>query len=367
MGIEIWALIALVVVLTVYLLPILVGRREVLGHSRVEDRYSSQLRLLAVGPETRSGGETCPESGHAEIFRRRPEVRAMNRPAVRNVRALRAERELVRAKRAHAQARERRRVAATHRSVVACALVGVLLGVGIVAALTVLPWWLTLVPAALVAVSMAAGRRAAVAGRDAERRERRRIAELEAELERLTGHAPAPAAPVAHEERPVLASAVADQAEPDTAPSSFAQPTAERELDVEADEPVAQRAAQTVEATGSDLKRGADLKRPQEMTAPGAQVRAAQRPEEPRKAVEASTQTPPQGWHPVRVPAPTYTLVASAPQRAVEELEVPMAPSAPVPMRPKAVRQIATGEVGEELRQPIDLDAVLQRRRAAGA
>ena len=75
MGIEIWALIALVAVLAVYLLPILVGRREVLGHSRVEDRYSSQLRLLAVGPQSQAGGETCPEGGHAEIFRRRPEVR----------------------------------------------------------------------------------------------------------------------------------------------------------------------------------------------------------------------------------------------------------------------------------------------------
>lgn len=111
----------------------------------------------------------------------------MNRPAVRNVRALRTERELVRAKKAHAQARERRRAAASHRSVVACALVGVLLGVGVVAALTVLPWWPALVPGALLAVSMAAGRRAALAGQDAERRERRRIAELEAELERLAG------------------------------------------------------------------------------------------------------------------------------------------------------------------------------------
>lgn len=84
-------------------------------------------------------------------------------------------------------------------------------------------------------------------------------------------------------------------------------------------------------------------------------------------AREASTQTPPQGWHPVKVPAPTYTLVATAPRRRVEELEETAAPSAPVPMRPKAVRSLATREVGEELRQPIDLDAILQRRRAAGA
>ena len=52
----------------------------------------------------------------------------MNRPAVRNVRALRTERELDRARQAHAQGRERRRVAASHRGIVASVLLGVSLG-----------------------------------------------------------------------------------------------------------------------------------------------------------------------------------------------------------------------------------------------
>ncbi|KGE98838.1 hypothetical protein CYJ26_07750 [Actinomyces urogenitalis] len=364
MGIEIWALIALVAVLAVYLLPILVGRREVLGHSRVEDRYSSQLRLLAVGPQSQAGGETCPEGGHAEIFRRRPEVRAMNRPAVRNVRALRTERELVRAKKAHAQARERRRAAASHRSVVACALVGVLLGVGVVAALTVLPWWPALVPGALLAVSMAAGRRAALAGQDAERRERRRIAELEAELERLAGQSSTQAKALASSQKvaqaEVTALAASDSAAltevADEVPpvAATATATAGRE------EPTAGESApvQAARESAVALKIMA--------TRPAAPVEETE--SKPAAAArEASTQTPPQGWHPVKVPAPTYTLVATAPRRRVEELEETAAPSAPVPMRPKAVRSLATREVGEELRQPIDLDAILQRRRAAGA
>ena len=51
-----------------------------------------------------------------------------------------------------------------------------------------------------------------------------------------------------------------------------------------------------------------------------------------RGSTEAVSVTPPQGWHPVQVPAPTYTLVASAPKRAIEELDDETGPSAPVPV-----------------------------------
>ena len=287
----------------------------------------------------------------------------MNRPAVRNVRALRTERELVRAKKAHAQARERRRAAASHRSVVACALVGVLLGVGVVAALTVLPWWPALVPGALLAVSMAAGRRAALAGQDAERRERRRIAELEAELERLAGQSSTQAKALASSQKVAQAEVTALAASDSAALTEVADEVP----------PVAATATATAgreEATGESAPVQAARESAVALkimaTRPAAPVEETE--SKPAAAArEASTQTPPQGWHPVKVPAPTYTLVATAPRRRVEELEETAAPSAPVPMRPKAVRSLATREVGEELRQPIDLDAVLQRRRAAGA
>ena len=96
-GIEIWAVIALITVLSVYLLPYLVGRREMARRSNVQDRYSAELRVLATGAAAVERDDTCANSGHAEIFRRRPEVRVMNRPAVRNVRALRTEPHHVRA------------------------------------------------------------------------------------------------------------------------------------------------------------------------------------------------------------------------------------------------------------------------------
>ena len=151
-------LVALVAILSVYLLPFLVGRREVMRMSNADDRYSSELRVLATGDALTSDG-ACSRSGHAQIFRRRPEVKAMNRPAVRNVRALRTERELTRARRAHGEARERRRVAASHRARVAGILTGVLLGTVAVCRLTTLPWLIVAVPAFLLCVSMGAARR----------------------------------------------------------------------------------------------------------------------------------------------------------------------------------------------------------------
>ncbi|EHM90903.1 hypothetical protein HMPREF0975_02637, partial [Actinomyces sp. oral taxon 849 str. F0330] len=169
-GIEIWAVIALITVLSVYLLPYLVGRREMARRSNVQDRYSAELRVLATGAAAVEHGNTCASSGHAELFRRRPEVRVMNRPAVRNVRAVRTERELNHARQVHARGRERRRVAASHRGIVACVLLGVSLGAWVLGFVTALPWWPALLPTALLGVSMVAGRRAALASAAADRR-----------------------------------------------------------------------------------------------------------------------------------------------------------------------------------------------------
>ena len=434
-GIEIGALIALVAVLAAYLLPLLVGRREAMELSRTQDRYSSELRVLATGLSSDAADEACKRSGHARIFRRRPEVRAMNRPAVRNVRALRAERELARARHVHREARERRRVAASHRVTLACVLLGVLMGTVVASIFTALPWWLSLVPGVLLTGSMAAGRRAARAAMMADRRECRRVAELETELMRLTGGIG------------VVEAEDEDGAKPRTGAGSRAETGLQKEQRAETrrsaeggarteDHRTAEgeerraswsagaesRAERSRSAEGARAKSGSwaeseartQASRPaehEESTAqPGTErtigvaaraqsgtraqggaagtpdrdgARDAERAEDAvddavrtvvrnvvasrRGSTEAVSVTPPQGWHPVQVPAPTYTLVASAPRRAIEELDDETGPSAPVPARPTSARPSVPAEVGETLRPPIDLDAVLQRRRAAGA
>ena len=548
-GIEIWAVIALITVLSVYLLPLLVGRREMARRSNVQDRYSAELRVLATGAAAVERDDTCASSGHAELFRRRPEVRVMNRPAVRNVRALRTERELDRARQAHAQGRERRRVAASHRGIVASVLLGVSLGAWVLGLVTALPWWPALLPTALLGTSMVAGRRAALASAAADRRERRRIAELEQTLVTLTGRrssASVVAAPrsvvdgarsgasassgpsssadavsdsaaspavsaesvesvgsagdsgaqdpfmerLAREgaQRPAVrstsspreaAGAVpaesAESAESAASPEAVADSPAEAtgtaavrpsrtidseeerlaRLDADLDAETAAAVAAEREATrrasvhvpsrhagrvsrnmgvreavsrdGDEessprtkdfvaslstptshslpgwgrlfaeataieqeaRERDATASSSPEAVAPARQAAAASpqpapeparpvaRPQGPAAAPaeaeevvkeEVTTSTPPQGWRPVHVPAPTYTLAARAPRRSYADPVVDPGTSAPVPARPQSARAYipAPVEDEEELFHPIDLDAILEGRRAAG-
>ena len=535
-GIEIWAVIALIAVLSVYLLPLLVGRREMARRSNVQDRYSAELRVLATGAAAVERDDTCASSGHAELFRRRPEVRAMNRPAVRNVRALRTERELDHARQVHAQGRERRRVAASHRGIVASVLLGVSLGAWVLDLVTALPWWPALLPTALLGTSMVAGRRAALASAAADRRERRRIAELEQTLVTLTGRrssASVVAAPrsVANDARsassgavsasaasPAVSAVSADSVEfasdsgaqdsfierlaresaqqPAVRSASSPQETAatvsagsadsavsaeavaespaemtgtadlrpsrtidseeerlarlDADLDAETAAAVAaereatrrasvhvpsrhagrvsrnmgvreavsrdgdeessprtkdfvaslststsrslsgwgklfaeataiEQEAQAREAAASDPEAAAPARQaavasPQpasEPTRPVARPQApAAAPAEAEEVVkeEVTTSTPPQGWRPVHVPAPTYTLAARAPRRSYADPVVDPGTSAPVPARPQSARAYipAPVEDEEELFHPIDLDAILEGRRAAG-
>ena len=533
-GIEIWAVIALITVLSVYLLPLLVGRREMARRSNVQDRYSAELRVLATGAAAVERDDTCANSGHAELFRRRPEVRVMNRPAVRNVRALRTERELDRARQVHAQGRERRRVAASHRGIVASVLLGVSLGAWVLGLVTALPWWPALLPSALLGASMVAGRRAALASAAADRRERRRIAELEQTLVTLTGRrssASVVAAPRSVVDGPRSASSGAVSAVSASAASpavsavsaesveaagdsgaqdSFIERLAREGVQrsaarsASAESAVSAVSAETVagspaEATGtaavrpsravdSEEERLAELdadlddetaaavaaereaarrasvyvpsrhagrvtrvmgvreavsrdgdeessprtkdfvaslpasasrglpgwgklfaeasaieQEAQERAAaaPSPQVaaesarrtatasaqpapqtasepaRSAARPQVPAAAPavaegvvkeETTTSTPPQGWRPVHVPAPTYTLAARAPRRSYADPVVDPGTSAPVPARPQSARAYipAPVEDEEELFHPIDLDAILEGRRAAG-
>lgn len=537
-GIEIWAVIALITVLSVYLLPLLVGRREMARRSNVQDRYSAELRVLATGAAAVERDDTCANSGHAELFRRRPEVRVMNRPAVRNVRALRTERELDRARQVHAQGRERRRVAASHRGIVAGVLLGVSLGAWVLGLATALPWWPALLPSALLGASMVAGRRAALASAAADRRERRRIAELEQTLVTLTGRrssasvvaaprsvvdgprsassgsvsavsasAASPAVSAVSAEsveaagdsgaqdsfierlaregaqRSTVRTASAESAvSAETAAGSPAEATGtaagrpsravdseeerlarlDADLDdetaaaVAAEREAARRASVYVpsrhagrvtrdmgvrEAVSRDgdeessprtkdfvasLPASASRGRPgwgklfaeasaieqeaqeRAAVAPSPQVaaeparrtatasaqsapqtasrtasepaRPAARSLAPAAAVaapveaegvvkeEATTSTPPQGWRPVHVPAPTYTLAARAPRRSYADPVVDPGTSAPVPARPQSARAYipAPVEDEEELFHPIDLDAILEGRRAAG-
>ncbi|GGO94483.1 hypothetical protein [Actinomyces gaoshouyii] len=441
MGIEVWALLALVVVLTAYLLPFLVGRREVMSLSRSDDRYSAELRILATGEAAVVSDEACEQGGHARIFRRLPEVRAMNRPAVRNVRALRVERELVQAQRAHDAARARRQEAATNRARVAAGLLGVGLGLWLVGFVTAMPWWPALLPTALLGGSMVAGHKAAEASRAADRAEWRRIVALQRELDTLTGArpktriepaAPGPAgAPAAESPLGSSGRGWAASVEEEAAHGTAGDSSASTLSAVSGAEPVAREEAEEPASATEDsltsaaaVRVEADAAKPMEWVmeprplksadidrADSGEAESDEKAELDRRRVAAAsasegidservspaarrrgddaaslelavlrsaatlpvrrdaTSTPPQGWRPVAVPAPTYTLAARARRRAVPDLDLPEAESVSSPVRPRNARAYVPAPVLDEEQafKPIDLDEVLERRRAAGA
>ena len=308
----------------------------------------------------------------------------MNRPAVRNVRALRTERELAQARRARAQAAGRRRAAASRRAAVAAVLLGLTLGAWVVALVTTLPWVLGLAPTAALLASMVMGRRAAVAGARADAVARRRITQLERELQAVTGWVAPPQRVVGVSPQPGGAEVLTGAAA--AAPASGAEPgwqapaaagglgrEQEESAPTVADEGAGGRdAAHTRGDQDRDDQDRDGVEAPGTAAAPepGAQAAEPVAVAPPRPTV-AGPATPPQGWHPVQVPAPTYTLAARAPRRAYPSPvdspvdSDPAAVGAPAPARPQVARTSVVSAAEAEFR-PIDLDAVLERRRAAG-
>ena len=137
--------------------------------------------------------------------------------------------------------------------------------------------------------------------------------------------------------------------------------------------------AQKAAASASEAPARVQQAAPASSPAVSEPARPAMRPQAPAAAApsetegvakeETTTSTPPQGWRPVHVPAPTYTLAARAPRRASADPEVDPGTSAPVPARPQTARAYVPAPVEddeEELFHPIDLDAILEGRRAAG-
>jgi hypothetical protein avisC_07618 len=78
-------------------------------------------------------------------------------------------------------------------------------------------------------------------------------------------------------------------------------------------------------------------------------------------------------WEPVNVPAPSYTMAARGPRRRVVEAEADFNSAKEVtgvvnPVRPSSAPANVSLDVESVAGdfKPIDLDAVLERRRAAG-
>lgn len=425
---------ALAVAISFYLLPHLRRRDRLAVYSHDQDRYSPYLRVLNTAM---AAGKTPGHANNNDIARLifSPEVKVMNRPAVRNVRAARLERDLAKAKRAQAAHQAKASAAAKTRRILMGSLAGVTVLLGVLAGVFTWPWFVVLPTAALLAAAVAGDVRvrrvsskndAALAVRVTQLEEqlegvgrsaksvKEAKAKREAEIAVRKAKAEAARREAARLREQEIAAARKELAEQERQARESAEETdvRQREQVAKAKDQLVREAKTATEAKYlARLNKQAEAKRAEEVAKPAAkpaaQVEPAAKPA-PTVAKPAASATAPAlaaakpasaakvtsadsagdvvettkaapkaasatKWEPVNVPAPSYTMAARGPRRRVVEAEADFNSAKEVtgvvnPVRPSSAPANVSLDVESVAGdfKPIDLDAVLERRRAAG-
>lgn len=427
---------ALAVAISFYLLPHLRRRDRLAVYSHDQDRYSPHLRVLNTAMVA---GKSPGHANNNDIARLifSPEVKVMNRPAVRNVRAARLERDLAKAKQAQAAHQAKASAAAKTRRILMGSLAGVTVLLGVLAGVFTWPWFVVLPTAVLLAAAAAGDVRvrrvsskndAALAVRVSQLEEqlegvglsaktvKEAKAKREAEIAVRKAKAQAARREAARLREQEVAAARKELAEQERQARESAEETdvRQREQVAKAKDQLVREAKTATEAKYlARLNKQAEAKRAEEVAKPAAPVEraakpaptvakpaasttvsasatasasAAAKPVSAAKATSAdsagdvveTTKAAPKAasaakWEPVNVPAPSYTMAARGPRRRVVEAEADFNSAKEVtgvvnPVRPSSAPANVSLDVESVAGdfKPIDLDAVLERRRAAG-
>lgn len=404
---------ALAGAISFYLLPHLRRRDRLAVYSHDQDRYSPYLRVLNTAMVA---GKSPGHANNNDIARLifSPEVKVMNRPAVRNVRAARLERDLAKAKRAQAAHQAKASAAAKTRRILMGSLAGVTVLLGVLAGVFTWPWFVVLPTAALLAAAMVGDVRVRRVSAKNDAALAVRVSQLEEQLEGVGRSAKTVKEAKAKREAEIAARKASVEAarreaarlrEQEAAAARKELAEQERrahesaeETDVRQREQVAKVKDQLVREakTATEAKylarlnKQAEAKRAEELAKPAASATAstsaAAKPVSTAKAtsadsagdvVETAKATPKAAsttkWEPVNVPAPSYTMAARGPRRRVVEAEADFNSAKEVtgvvnPVRPSTAPANVSLDVESVAGdfKPIDLDAVLERRRAAG-
>lgn len=422
---------ALAGAISFYLLPHLRRRDRLAVYSHDQDRYSPYLRVLNTAMVA---GKSPGHANNNDIARLifSPEVKVMNRPAVRNVRAARLERDLAKAKRAQAAHQAKASAAAKTRRILMGSLAGVTVLLGVLAGVFTWPWFVVLPTAALLAAAMVGDVRVRRVSSKNDAALAVRVSQLEEQLEGVGRSAKTVKEAKAKREAEIAARKASVEAarreaarlrEQEAAAARKELAEQERrahesaeETDVRQREQVAKVKDQLVREakTATEAKylarlnKQAEAKRAEELAKPAAksatQVEPAAKsaptvakpaaksaptvakPVSAAKAtsadsagdvVETAKAAPKAAsatkWEPVNVPAPSYTMAARGPRRRVVEAEADFNSAKEVtgvvnPVRPSTAPANVSLDVESVAGdfKPIDLDAVLERRRAAG-
>jgi len=421
---------ALAVAISFYLLPHLRRRDRLAVYSHDQDRYSPHLRVLNTAMVA---GKSTGHANNNDIARLifSPEVKVMNRPAVRNVRAARLERDLAKAKRAQAAHQAKASAAAKTRRILMGSLAGVTVLLGVLAGVFTWPWFVVLPTAALLAAAMVGDVRvrrvsskndAALAVRVSQLEEqlegvgrsaksvKEAKAKREAEIAARKAKAEAARREAARLREQEVAAARKELAEQERQARESAEETdvRQREQVAKAKDQLVREAKTATEAKYlARLNKQAEAKRAEGVATPAAPVERAAKPAptvakpaasttvsasaaaKPASATKVTSadsagdvvetaKTAPKAasatkWEPVNVPAPSYTMAARGPRRRVVEAEADFNSAKEVtgvvnPVRPSSAPANVSLDVESVAGdfKPIDLDAVLERRRAAG-
>ena len=425
---------ALAGAISFYLLPHLRRRDRLAVYSHDQDRYSPYLRVLNTAMVA---GKSPGHANNNDIARLifSPEVKVMNRPAVRNVRAARLERDLAKAKRAQAAHQAKASAAAKTRRILMGSLAGVTVLLGVLAGVFTWPWFVVLPTAALLAAAMVGDVRVRRVSAKNDAALAVRVSQLEEQLEGVGRSAKTVKEAKAKREAEIAARKASVEAarreaarlrEQEAAAARKELAEQERqaresaeETDVRQREQVAKVKDQLVREakTATEAKylarlnKQAEAKRAEELAKPAAKpatqvepaaksaptvakpaasatasASAAAKPVSAAKAtsadsagdvVETAKAAPKAAsatkWEPVNVPAPSYTMAARGPRRRVVEAEADFNSAKEVtgvvnPVRPSTAPANVSLDVESVAGdfKPIDLDAVLERRRAAG-
>lgn len=416
---------ALAVAISFYLLPHLRRRDRLAVYSHDQDRYSPYLRVLNTAMVA---GKSPGHANNNDIARLifSPEVKVMNRPAVRNVRAARLERDLAKAKRAQAAHQAKASAAAKTRRILMGSLAGVTVLLGVLAGVFTWPWFVVLPTAALLAAAMVGDVRVRRVSAKNDAALAVRVSQLEEQLEGVGRSAKTVKEAKAKREAEIAARKASVEAarreaarlrEQEAAAARKELAEQERrahesaeETDVRQREQVAKVKDQLVREakTATEAKylarlnKQAEAKRAEEVAKPATQVEpasaatpaasatasasAAAKPASAAKVTSANSagdvvetaKAAPKAasatkWEPVNVPAPSYTMAARGPRRRVVEAEADFNSAKEVtgvvnPVRPSTAPANVSLDVESVAGdfKPIDLDAVLERRRAAG-
>ena len=345
-----------------YLMPQLIRSRQDVVDSRVDDRFSADLRILATAgtvgapPRPVFDDDGAPRA-YLHDPRLRTEVSAMNRPPALGSRAASTTTPRTSAgtprptsavtppaSQARAAARaesvRRRRAAARRRLVLTLVLLAATVGAWVAVASGLTGAFVAAVPTVLLAAVLVLGRRAAIAGQRIEQAWRQE--DVRASAEPAQTRAPREDSEVAV--RPALRTGAA---RPDRRPQArvVADPVTE----------VIPRIEAAPSATG--------LTWHGEPTVPDVAEVDVTPAETGRTVPEAAA--PEGSWTPVPVPVPTYTLKPQAPRRDAAPLVLDEPASAVTGAAAASESEDRAADGGAPARA-LDLDAVLSRRRAAG-